>query len=77
MMKLPAKAKGDLLGSTYPMRLGNVDGAKKLHVLAPGSPWRSLCGVVTEGAIENVGMKPRTVCAECRRAWKGEDDDDD
>jgi hypothetical protein len=67
-MKLPAKAKDD-----YPLPVGGVGGAKLLHILAIGEPWRAVCGVVTDGQ-ENVGPRPRPVCVECRRGSQGEEE---
>ena len=67
-MKLPAHAHGDEEGfSTYPHNLGNVGGARRMHLLVPGESWRSRCGVVTDGIIEYVGHKRCPVCVECRR----------
>ena len=73
-MKLPVEAK-DVRGfNTYPHRVGCVGGARKLHILAVGEPWRAMCGVVTDGDVDRLGTRPRPVCAACRKTREAIDD---
>ena len=64
MKKLEAWA----YGTTYPVPLGNIGGARKLHIWgSKEGSYRALCGVVLEARVEDAGPLLREVCVGCRR----------
>lgn len=73
-MRLPAWAFPDEEGvlSSYPSSnaLGNVGGARKLHIHDTDSYRRAVCGVVLENYVEYSSTR-RPVCVSCRRVLEG------
>ena len=74
--KLPAWAFPDDEGilSSYPSShaLGNVDGARKLHLYDSDGYHRAACGIVLDNYVEH-SSKRRPVCSDCRKFLEREE----